>query len=82
MKLQLSCDPHFAQKSFLVVLSITDNNSIVSEIPFYGHDLACLIIHLPRKQHIINRKGHRHAANEGIDSYRQAIDHMEIRPDQ
>ena len=34
-----------------------------------------------RKQRLINRKGHRHAANEGMDSYRQAIDHMEIRPD-
>ena len=27
-------------------------------------------IHLPRKQCLINRKGHRHAANEGMDSYR------------
>ena len=27
-------------------------------------------IHLPRKQRLINRKGHRHAANEGMDSYR------------
>ena len=26
-------------------------------------------IHLPRKQRLINRKGHRHAANEGMDSY-------------
>ena len=30
---------------------------------------------------IINRKGHRHAANKGMDSYRLAIDHMEIRSD-
>ena len=27
-------------------------------------------IHLPRKQRLINRKGYRHAANEGMDSYR------------
>ena len=27
-------------------------------------------IHLPRKQRLINRKGHWHAANEGMDSYR------------
>ena len=27
-------------------------------------------IHLPRKQCLINRKRHRHAANEGTDSYR------------
>ena len=27
-------------------------------------------IHLPRKQHLINRKGHRHATNESMDSYR------------
>ena len=27
-------------------------------------------IHLPRKQRLLNRKGHRHAANEGMDSYR------------
>ena len=27
-------------------------------------------IHLPRKQCLINRKRHRHAANEGMDSYR------------
>ena len=26
-------------------------------------------IHLPRKQHLINRKGHRHEVNEGMDSY-------------
>ena len=26
-------------------------------------------------------KGHWHAANEGMDSYRWANDHMEIRPD-
>ena len=38
-------------------------------------------IHLPRKQCLINRKRHRHAANEGMDSYGYAIDHMEIRPD-
>ena len=35
----------------------------------------------PWKQCLINRKRHRHAANDGIDSYRSAIDHMEIRPD-
>ena len=38
-------------------------------------------IHLPRKQCLINRKGHRHADYEGRDSYRQTIDRMEIRPD-
>ena len=38
-------------------------------------------IHLPRKQCLINQKGHQHTANEGMDSYRLAIDHMEIRPD-
>ena len=38
-------------------------------------------IHLPRKQRLINRNGHRHAANEGMDSYQLAIDHMEIRLD-
>ena len=27
-------------------------------------------IHLPRKQCLINKKRHRHAANEGMDSYR------------
>ena len=27
-------------------------------------------IHLPRKQRLINRKRHRHTANEGMDSYR------------
>ena len=27
-------------------------------------------IHLPKKQCLINRKRHRHAANEGLDSYR------------
>ena len=27
-------------------------------------------IHPPRKQRLINRKEHRHAANEGMDSYR------------
>ena len=27
-------------------------------------------IHLPKKQRLINRKRHRHTANEGIDSYR------------
>ena len=27
-------------------------------------------VHLPRKQCLINRKGHRHTANEGMDSYR------------
>ena len=27
-------------------------------------------IHLPMKQRLSNRKGHRHAANEGMDSYR------------
>ena len=26
-------------------------------------------IHLPRKQRLINRKRHRHTANEGMDSY-------------
>ena len=26
-------------------------------------------IHLPRKQRLINRKGHRHEVNEGMDSY-------------
>ena len=30
---------------------------------------------------VINRKGHRHVVNEGMGSYRQAIDHMEIKPD-
>ena len=29
-----------------------------------------LVIHLPRKQCLINRKRHRHAANEGMDCYR------------
>ena len=38
-------------------------------------------VHLPRKQCLINRKRHRHAPNEGMDSYRYAIDHMEVRPD-
>ena len=38
-------------------------------------------VHLPRKKCLINRKRHRHAANEDMDSYRYAIDHMEIRPD-
>ena len=27
-------------------------------------------IHLPRKQRLINRKGHRHSTNESMDSYR------------
>ena len=27
-------------------------------------------IHLPRKQCLINRKGHRHVTNEGMDGYR------------
>ena len=27
-------------------------------------------VHLPRKQLLINRKRHRHTANEGMDSYR------------
>ena len=27
-------------------------------------------IHLPRKQRLINRKRHRHTANESMDSYR------------
>ena len=27
-------------------------------------------IHWPRKQFLNNRKGHRHEANEGTDSYR------------
>ena len=26
-------------------------------------------IHLPRKQRLINRKGHRHEVNKGMDSY-------------
>ena len=30
---------------------------------------TCRQIHLPRKQRLINRKGHRHAANEGMGSY-------------
>ena len=34
-------------------------------------------IHLPRKQRLINRKGHE--VNESIDSYQLAIDYMEIR---
>ena len=38
-------------------------------------------IHLPRKQRLINRKRHRHTANESMNSYRWALDHMEIRPD-
>ena len=29
-----------------------------------------LVVHLPRKQCLINRKRHRHAANSGMDSYR------------
>ena len=33
-------------------------------------------IHLPTTQCLINQKGHRHAASEGMD-----IDDMEIRPD-
>ena len=37
--------------------------------------------YLGRKQRLINRKGHRHTANEGMDSYRYAFDHMEIKPD-
>ena len=32
--------------------------------------LFILCLHLPRKQCLINRKRHRHAANEGMDSYR------------
>ena len=27
------------------------------------------------------QKGHQHAANESMDSYWSAIDHMEVRPD-
>ena len=27
------------------------------------------LVDLPRKQHLINQKGHRHAANESMDSY-------------
>ena len=38
-------------------------------------------VHLPRKQCLINRKRHRHADNESMDSYRYAIDHKEVRPD-
>ena len=38
-------------------------------------------VHLSRKQCLINRKRRRHAANKGMDSYRQAIGHMEVRPD-
>ena len=37
-------------------------------------------LNLPRKQRFINRKGHRHEVNESMDSYQQAIDYMEIRP--
>ena len=37
--------------------------------------------HLPRKQHLINRKRHWHTTNESLDSYRLALDLMEIRPD-
>ena len=32
--------------------------------------LGFVQIHLPRKQRLINRKVHRHVANEGMDSYR------------
>ena len=35
-----------------------------------GTSLKLVEIHLPRKQYLINRKRHRHTANEGMDSYR------------
>ena len=35
---------------------------------------------LPRKQRRINRKRKRNEVNESMDSYQQAIDYMEIRP--
>ena len=38
-------------------------------------------IQLPRKQRLINQKRHRHTTSEGMDSYRWAFDHMEIKPD-
>ena len=36
-----------------------------------GGELSNELLHrIPRKQCLINQKGHRHAANEGMDSYR------------
>ena len=35
-----------------------------------GASLKLVEIHLPRKQRLINREGHRHTTDEGMDSYR------------
>ena len=43
-------------------------NAIVSR--FFSFSETSRQIPLPKKQRLINRKGHRHAANEGMDSYR------------
>ena len=40
----------------------------------------CRLLHLPRKQCLINGKRHRHAVNEGMDNYRQAIDGNQTWP--
>ena len=37
--------------------------------------------HLPRKQCLINPNRRQHAINKGMDKYREAIGHMEVRPD-
>ena len=39
------------------------------------------LVHLPRKQCLINRDRHQHATRKGMDSYRLAFGHMEVRPD-
>ena len=40
------------------------------------------LVHLLRKQYLINRERHQYAISKGMDSYRLAIGHLEVRPDQ
>ena len=65
-----------------IYIYITCNTHIHTHLYIYIYIYinCCRQIHLPRKQRLINRKGHQHVVNEGMDSYQLAIDHMEIRP--
>ena len=38
-------------------------------------------VHLPWKQHLINREWHQHSTSKGMDSYQQVINYMEIKSD-